>query len=106
MDINKFKSVMSARKPKLIYSVPNFQNPSGISFSERTRREMAGIIEGTSTLLIEDDPYGDLRYSGTDKPSFKAILPENTILFGSFSKTISPGLRIGWIVAPTISWKN
>jgi 2-aminoadipate transaminase len=100
LDIRQFKSVMSARKPKLIYSVPNFQNPSGISFSERTRREMAGIIEGTSTLLIEDDPYGDLRYSGTDKPSFMAILPKNTILFGSFSKTISPGLRIGWIVAP------
>jgi 2-aminoadipate transaminase len=100
MDINKFKSVMSGRKPKLIYTVPNFQNPSGISFSERTRREMAGIIEGTNTLLIEDDPYGDLRYSGTDKLSFKAILPQNTILFGSFSKTISPGLRIGWIVAP------
>ena len=100
MDINKFKSVMSARKPKLIYSVPNFQNPSGISYSGQSRREMAGIIQGTKTLLIEDDPYGDLRYSGTDKPSFKAILPENTILFGSFSKTISPGLRIGWIAAP------
>ncbi len=100
MDINKFKSVMSSRKPKLIYAVPNFQNPSGISYSAQSRREMAGIIDGTSTLLIEDDPYGDLRYSGTDKPSFKSILPKNTILFGSFSKTISPGLRIGWIVAP------
>ena len=100
LDIRQFKSVMSALKPKLIYTVPNFQNPSGISYSAQSRREMAGIIEGTSTLLIEDDPYGDLRYSGTDKPSFKSILPKNTILFGSFSKTISPGLRIGWVVAP------
>jgi 2-aminoadipate transaminase len=100
LDIKQFKSVMSARKPKLIYSVPNFQNPSGLSYSGRTRREMADIIQGTNTLLIEDDPYGDLRYSGSAKPSFKTILPDNTILFGSFSKTIAPGLRLGWIVAP------
>jgi 2-aminoadipate transaminase len=100
LDIRQFKSVMSARKPKLIYSVPNFQNPSGLSYSGRTRCEMADIIQGTNTLLIEDDPYGDLRYSGSVKPSFKTILPDNTILFGSFSKTIAPGLRLGWIVAP------
>jgi 2-aminoadipate transaminase len=100
LDIKQLKSVMAARKPKLMYTVPNFQNPSGISYSERTRREMADIIKGTKTLLIEDDPYGDLRYSGTNRPSFKTILPDNTILFGSFSKTISPGLRLGWIVAP------
>ena len=100
LDIRQFKSVMTARKPKLIYTVPNFQNPSGLSYSEQNRREIAGIIEGTGTLLIEDDPYGDLKYSGTNKPSFKMILPQNTILFGSFSKTISPGLRLGWVVAP------
>ena len=79
LDIKQFKSVMAARKPKLMYTVPNFQNPSGISYSERTRREMADIIKGTKTLLIEDDPYGDLRYSGTNRPSFKTILPDNTI---------------------------
>jgi 2-aminoadipate transaminase len=100
LDLRQFKSVMSRHKPKLIYSVPNFQNPSGISYSEKTRQEMADILQGTSTLLIEDDPYGDLRYTGSAKSSFKAILPANTILLGSFSKTISPGLRLGWIVAP------
>ena len=73
MDISKFKSVMAARKPKLIYTVPNFQNPSGLSYSEDTRREMADIICGHQYLLIEDDPYGDLRYSGSVKPSFKTI---------------------------------
>ncbi|MGP8080307.1 MAG: PLP-dependent aminotransferase family protein [Dehalococcoidales bacterium] len=100
MDLRHFKAVMSARKPKLIYVVPNFQNPSGLSFSERTRREMAGIIRGTKTLLIEDDPYGDLRYSGSIKSSFKTVLPDNTILFGTFSKTVAPGFRLGWVVAP------
>ena len=100
MDIDQFKSVMAAKKPKLIYTVPNFQNPSGLSFSERTRREMADIVQGTKTLLIEDDPYGDLRYSGRRKSSFKKFLPDNTILFGTFSKTVAPGFRLGWIVAP------
>jgi len=100
MDINRFKSVMSARKPKLIYTVPNFQNPSGLSFSEDTRQEMADIVRGTQTLLIEDDPYGDLRYFGSRKSSFKKFLPDNTILFGTFSKTVAPGFRLGWIVAP------
>jgi 2-aminoadipate transaminase len=100
MDINQFKSVMAAKKPKLIYTVPNFQNPSGLSFSERTRREMAAIVRDTKTLLIEDDPYGDLRYSGRHKSSFKQFLPDNTILFGTFSKTVAPGFRLGWIVAP------
>ena len=100
MDINLFKSVMAAKKPKLIYTVPNFQNPSGLSFSERTRHEMADIVRGTKTLFIEDDPYGDLRYSGRRKSSFKKFLPDNTILFGTFSKTVAPGFRLGWIVAP------
>ncbi len=100
MDIGKFKSLMAAKKPKLIYTVPNFQNPSGLSFSEDTRREMADIILGTKTLLIEDDPYGDLRYSGSRKSSFKKFLPDNTILFGTFSKMVAPGFRLGWIVAP------
>ena len=99
-DIKQFKSVMSRRKPKLMYTVPNFQNPSGISYSEKTRHEIAGILQGTGTLLIEDDPYGDLRYSGSARTSFKSILPANTILFGSFSKTIVPSFRLGWIVAP------
>jgi len=100
MNIEILKSVMSSSKPKLIYTVPNFQNPSGISYSKHTRYEMADILKDTSTLLIEDDPYGDLQYSGSIKPSFKTILPNNTILLGSFSKIIVPGFRLGWIVAP------
>ena len=70
MDINQFKSVMSAKKPKLIYTVPNFQNPSGLSFSERLATKWPVSSDGTKTLLIEDDPYGDLRYSGTPQIVF------------------------------------
>jgi 2-aminoadipate transaminase len=99
LDVKRLISIVSSTRPKLMYTVPNFQNPSGISYSEQNRRKVAKIMRATATILIEDDPYGDLRYSGTPAPSFKTLLPENTILLGSFSKTIIPGFRLGWIVA-------
>jgi 2-aminoadipate transaminase len=100
MDVHKLKTAMSACKPKLLYSVPNFQNPAGISYSEENRKAVAEVLKGTKTFLIEDDPYGDLRYSGKPINSFKSYLPDNTIMLGSFSKIVAPGLRLGWIVAP------
>jgi 2-aminoadipate transaminase len=100
MDPDGLRAALAHDRPKLMYSVPNFQNPSGLSYSEQNRRELADILSGTDTLLIEDDPYGELRFAGQDKPSFKALLPDNTILLGTFSKTLVPGLRLGWIVAP------
>jgi 2-aminoadipate transaminase len=100
LDVNKLKMAMSKCKPKLLYSVPNFQNPSGISYSEENRRAVAEVLTGTATFLIEDDPYGDLRYAGKPRNSFKSYLPDNTIMLGSFSKIVAPGLRVGWIVAP------
>lgn len=99
MDLDALEAVFSDNHPKLIYTVPNFQNPSGISYSEHNRRELAGILEKTDTILVEDDPYGELRFSGRAKPSFKQLLPDNTVLLGSFSKSLVPGLRLGWIVA-------
>lgn len=93
------EAVLSRNHPKLMYSVPNFQNPSGISYSEQNRADLAKILERTDTILIEDDPYGELRFAGRAKPSFKKLLPRNTVLLGSFSKTLVPGLRLGWIVA-------
>jgi 2-aminoadipate transaminase len=100
IDIPQLKKAVYSGRPGMMYTVPNFQNPSGISYSERNRYEVADILAGTDTRLIEDDPYGELRYSGSEKPSFKTLLPDNTILLGSFSKTVVPGFRLGWIVAP------
>jgi 2-aminoadipate transaminase len=100
MDVRLLRQVMSRTKPKLMYTVPNFQNPSGISYSVATRKAIAEIVGGTSTMLIEDDPYGELQYSGRPRPSFKKLMPDNTILLGSFSKIVTPGLRLGWLVAP------
>ena len=100
MDIGKLRAVMSSEKPKLMYLVPNFQNPTGMSYTQENRNAVAELLQGTRTLLIEDDPYGELRFEGEAKRSFKELLPDTTVLLGSFSKTIVPGFRLGWIAAP------
>lgn len=100
MDADSLRRALSTKSPKLMYTVPNFQNPTGISYSKETRLSIADILRDKSILLVEDDPYGELRFEGGPKESFGKILPKNTILLGSFSKTIVPSFRLGWIVAP------
>ena len=101
MDVQKLQAILSNEKPKLMYTVPNFQNPSGISYSEGNRLGVSELLRATKTILIEDDPYGELRFTGKRKPFFMDLLPEQTVLLGSFSKTIVPGFRLGWIIAPS-----
>ncbi len=100
MNTTALGQILNERKPKLLYTVTNFQNPSGISYSDENRKIVADLVRPTSCLIIQDDPYADLRFSGTRKISFKRILPNNTVLLGSFSKTVAPALRLGWLVAP------
>jgi 2-aminoadipate transaminase len=92
------KGILS--NPKLVYTVPNFQNPSGITYDQNNRAAVAERLAGRNCLLIEDDPYGALRFRGTAVDSFHHFLPEQTILLGSFSKIVVPGFRLGWVVAP------
>jgi len=100
MDIDALDAALIDSKAKLMYTVPNFQNPSGISYTNENRQAVADRLSKMKTLLIEDNPYGDLRFAGEEKNSFKSILPEQTILLGSFSKIVVPSFRLGWIVAP------
>ncbi|MFH2046036.1 MAG: PLP-dependent aminotransferase family protein [Pseudomonadota bacterium] len=100
MDTKRLQAIIASEKPKLMYTVPNFQNPSGICYSQKNRVEVSEILQESSTILIEDDAYGELRFTGENKQYFKELLPDNTVLLGSFSKTVVPGFRLGWIVAP------
>ena len=85
--------------PKLMYVVPNFQNPTGLSYSAENRLAIAELLKKTDTILIEDDPYGELRFKGVDNKPIKMLLDDQTIMLGSFSKIVSPGMRMGWLVA-------
>ncbi len=100
MEVERLREVLANRAPKLMYLVPNFQNPSGISYTDDNREAVAELMRGRNILVVEDDPYRELRFTGAHKQSFGRLLPENTILLGSFSKIIAPGLRLGWIAAP------
>jgi len=87
------------RGVKLFYAVPNFQNPTGITYALRKRQEVARLLNDHGTAFVEDDPYGEIRYMGEDLPPVKAWMPGSALL-GSFSKIVSPGMRLGWLVAP------
>jgi 2-aminoadipate transaminase len=99
IELDSFHKTVTDHLVKLFYCVPNFQNPSGISYSEENRKSIAHMLKGKRTILVEDDPYGELRFLGKQKSSFSQLLPENTVLLGSFSKTVVPSFRIGWIAA-------
>ena len=87
---------------RLFYAIPNFQNPSGITWSAESRGGAARLLQGSSTVLVEDDPYGELRFIGRDVPPVWSSMEDpraHAVLLGTFSKIVSPGLRIGWVVA-------
>ena len=86
--------------PRFIYVLPNFHNPAGTTLAETRRRELVKIARKHDLIIVEDDPYGALRYDKEDIIPLAALAPERTIYLGTFSKTMAPGLRIGWIVAP------
>jgi DNA-binding transcriptional MocR family regulator len=86
---------------KFLYTIPNFNNPSGITLAAERRAEIAEICIEENILILEDNPYGMLRYSGEAIRPLRADYPENVIYMGSFSKILAPGLRIGWAVVPT-----
>jgi 2-aminoadipate transaminase len=88
-------------RPKFLYTIPNFQNPTGITLSAARRERLARLAAEHNLVVLEDDPYGKLRYRGTEVPPVKHWDEAGQVIYSStFSKTIAPGLRIGWVVAP------
>jgi 2-aminoadipate transaminase len=90
----------SGRRPKFIYTVPNFHNPAGVTLSLERRRELVRIATERELLVLEDNPYGLLRYEGTPLPTLRSLDDEFVIYAGTFSKILSPGVRLGWTTAP------
>ncbi len=85
---------------KLIYTIPNFQNPSGVTMSLEKRKKLYELAKKYNVLIIEDNPYGDLRYFGEDVACIKSFDTEGLVIYsGSFSKVVAPGIRVGYMVA-------
>lgn len=98
MRVDQLEALMKEHRPKLLYTIPTFQNPSGVTLSLERRREVARLAARYGVLVAEDDPYHALRYRGEDLPAIKAFDEEGwVVLMGSFSKVISPGLRVGFL---------
>ncbi len=88
------------KAPKFLYLVPNFQNPTGVTMSLMRREKVLELALEYDFLIIEDNPYGELRYEGYPLPSIKSMDLEGRVIYlGSFSKTFIPGIRMGWMVA-------
>jgi 2-aminoadipate transaminase len=88
------------RTVKYVYTIPNHQNPAGVSLSLERRHRLAELAVEHDLMILEDDPYGLLDFSGRVLPSLRELVPDRVIYVGTMSKTFAPGVRTGWIVAP------
>lgn len=98
--VDDLPALVAQHRPKFLYTIPNFQNPSGITMTLERRRALAEAAARLDLIVVEDDPYGRLRYVGDDLPALKALDETGHVVYiSTFSKTIAPGLRVGWVVA-------
>ncbi|MET8144794.1 PLP-dependent aminotransferase family protein [Sphaerisporangium sp. NPDC005288] len=88
------------RRIKFLYTVPTFQNPAGVTLSASRRRQVLEICRRAGVLVVEDNPYGLLGFDGEPMRALRADDPEGVVYLGSFSKTLAPGFRVGWALAP------
>lgn len=102
MDMEKLETALREEpRARFIYTIPNFQNPSGITMSWEKRKQMYALAKKYGVLILEDNPYGDLRFSGEHVPPIKSLDEDGIVVYcGSFSKVISPGIRVGYAIGP------
>lgn len=102
MDISKLEEALKANSDaKLLYTIPTFQNPTGTTMSLEKRKKVLELSSEYDLLIMEDNPYGDLRFRGEDLPTLKSLDTEGRVIYcGSFSKILSPGMRLGYVIGP------
>jgi 2-aminoadipate transaminase len=100
MRLDQVADLLRREPIKFIYAMPNFHNPAGVALSRERREQLAKLAAQYGIFIVEDDPYGSLRYEGEDLPSIKSLNNDHVIYTSTFSKTLSPGVRLGWVVAP------
>ncbi|MGM9937684.1 MAG: PLP-dependent aminotransferase family protein [Candidatus Ornithomonoglobus sp.] len=102
MNMDKLEEALEAnRDAKLLYTIPTFQNPTGTTMPLEKRKRLLELASKYNVLIIEDNPYGDLRFSGEDVATLKSLDTEGRVIYcGSFSKILSPGMRLGYIIGP------
>lgn len=95
------EALRTANKPKLIYIIPNFQNPTGLCTSLEKRKAIYELAKKYGVMILEDNPYGDIRFAGKNIPSIKTMDKDGIVIYSrTFSKTLAPGLRVGYVSAP------
>ncbi len=97
---DSLERILAGGRIKFIYLVPTFQNPTGRTIDLERRVRIAQALKRYDALLVEDDPYSELRYAGSDMPSIQSLAPRHVVYVGTFSKILAPGLRVGFCVAP------
>ncbi|MCD7740037.1 MAG: PLP-dependent aminotransferase family protein [Candidatus Gastranaerophilales bacterium] len=100
LDIEELKHTLKEYKPKAAYLIPNFQNPTGLTYTRENRENVFECIKDEDIILIQDDPYGELRFEAGERiPYIGLNQSEKNIYLGSFSKIVTPGMRLGYIIA-------
>jgi 2-aminoadipate transaminase len=97
---DKLEEVLEHHPVKFMYVLPNFHNPAGVTMTLERRLKLVELAARYGVFIVEDDPYGELRFEGEDITPLVALHKENVLYLSTFSKTLSPGIRLGWIVAP------
>lgn len=90
------------RKPKFLYTVPTFHNPAGVTLAMNRRQEILAIAARHDILVIEDNPYGLLYFGDPPPHALRSVSDDGVVYLGTFSKTLAPGLRVGWVLAPAV----
>ena len=100
MRVELIEEQLQKNPVRFIYVLPNFHNPAGTTLLTARRLQLVEIARKHDLIIVEDDPYGALRYEGSDLQPIAALAPERTLYLGTFSKTLTPGVRVGWVAAP------